>query len=103
LSPESPDLRPDAVFARRANVVLREVAGERLLIPIRREVAELRSIFVLTGIGAFIWELLDGERSLGAVLAVIVEHYDIGAEQAGADLAAFVARLAEAGIAEQRG
>ena len=102
LSEQSPDLQPDAVFAQRANVVLREVAGEQLLVPIRREVADLRSIFVVTGIGAFIWGLLDGERSLEAVLAAIVDRYDVSGEQARADLASFVGRLTEAGIAEQR-
>ncbi len=91
------------MFAQRANVVLREVAGERLLVPIRRDVADLRAIFVVTGIGAFIWELLDGARPLDAVLAAILDRYDVSAEQARADLSSFVERLSEAGIAERRG
>ena len=65
--------------------------------------ADLRAIFVVTGIGAFIWELLDGERSLEAVLAAVLERYDVGVEQARADLVSFVERLTEAGIAERRG
>ncbi len=91
------------MFARRANVILREVAGERLLVPVRRDVADLRAIFVVTGIGAFVWELLDGARSLEAVLAAILDRYDVSVEQARADLVAFLGRLTEAGIAEQRG
>ena len=84
-------------------MILREVAGERLLVPVRRDVADLRAIFIVTGIGAFIWELLDGERSLGAVLQAVLDRYDVGVEQARADIASFVGRLAEAGIAERRG
>ncbi len=91
------------MFARRAHVVLREVAGERLLVPIRRNAADLRAIFVVTGSGAFIWELLDGERPIEAILAAIVERYEVGVEQARADLGSFVARLTDAGIAEERG
>lgn len=102
MSAESPDPPGAAVFAQRPDVILREVAGERLLVPIRREVAELRAIFVLTGIGAFIWELLDGQRSLEAILAAIVERHEVDAEQARADLLSFVARLARAGLAERR-
>jgi hypothetical protein len=94
---------PDAVIARRADVVLREVAGERLLVPIHRDAADLRAVFVVTGIGAFIWELLDGERPLEAVLAAILARYDVSVEQAQADLRSFVERLTEAGIAERRG
>jgi hypothetical protein len=73
LPPQSLDFRPAAVFAQRANVVLREVAGEQLLVPVRREVADLRSIFVVTGIGAFIWGLLDGLSTLAAVRAQILD------------------------------
>lgn len=103
MSQEHSDLGPEAVFARRPNVILRVVAGERLLVPVRRDVADLRAIFILTGIGAFVWELLDGQRSLDAVLAAVLDRYDVGLEQARADVTSFVARLAEAGIAEQRG
>ena len=102
VSPQSPEMPPEAVFAQRPNVVLREVAGERLLIPIRREVADLRAVFVVTGIGAFIWELLDGARSLQTIVAAIVERYDVGVDEARADLFAFVERLSAAGIAERR-
>ncbi len=97
------ELSPEAVFAPRGQVVLREVAGERLLVPVRRDVADLRSIFVVTGIGAFIWQQLDGQRSVGGVLAAILDHFDVGEDEARADLASFLERLTEAGIAEQRG
>jgi hypothetical protein len=92
---------PDAVYARREDVLLREVAGEHLLVPVRRNVADMQAVFAVNGIGAYIWELLDGERTMGAVLAAILDRFDVGAEEA-ADLNAFVERLSEAGIVERR-
>jgi hypothetical protein len=92
----------DTVYARRDDVLLREVAGEHLLVPVRRNVADLQAIFALNGIGVFIWGLLDGERSLGAVLDAILARYDVSADEAAADLHAFVERMSGAGILERR-
>ena len=66
-----------AVYARREGVVLREVAGEHILVPIRRDVADLKAIFALNGVGLRIWELLDGARALDGVLAELVERFDV--------------------------
>lgn len=62
----------------------------------------MQAVFAVNGIGAYIWELLDGERTMGAVLAAILDRFDVGAEEAAADLNAFVERLSEAGIVERR-
>ena len=92
----------DTVYARRDDVLLRDVAGEHPLVPIRRNVADLQAIFALNGIGVYIWGLLDGQRSLHAVLAAVLERYDVSADEAAADLHAFVERLTKAGGIERR-
>jgi hypothetical protein len=93
----------EAVYARRDGVVLREVAGEQILVPIKSNVADLKAIFALNGVGRCIWELLDGTRGMDAVLAGLVERFDVPPEEASADLRAFVERLAQAGLVERRG
>jgi hypothetical protein len=92
----------ETVYVRRDDVVLREVAGERLLVPIRSDPSGLPAIFALTGTGALVWELLDGEHSLEAVLARILERFDVTREQAETDLHAFIERLSAAGLVEKR-
>jgi len=92
-----------AVYARREGIVLREVAGEHILVPIRRNVADLKSIFALNDVGRCIWELLDGARGFDAVLAGLVERFDVSPEEASADLRSFVDRLSQAGLLERRG
>jgi len=97
-----PGASASAVYARRDDVLLRDVAGEHLLVPVRRNAADLQAIFSLNGIGAFVWGLLDGERTMDAVLAAVLERFDVGAEEAAADLSSFVERLTGAGIVERR-
>jgi len=91
----------DAVYSQRAGVVLREVAGEHLLVPIRRDAADLQAIFALNGIGLFIWGLLDGQRTFGGLLEAILDRFEVGAEEAEADLRAFLERLSGAGVVDR--
>jgi hypothetical protein len=94
--------RRDAVYALHADVVLRDVAGEHLLVPIRHNVADMQAIFAMTGIGVRIWRLLDGTRTLGAVQDAILEGFDVDAERAWADLCEFIESLEEHGLVERR-
>jgi hypothetical protein len=92
----------DAVYVRRQDVLLREVAGEHLLVPLRRNVADLQAIFALNRVGVFIWGLLDGQRTAHQVLAAIQERYDVAADRAAADLGALLDRLTELSVVERR-
>jgi hypothetical protein len=92
----------DVIYVRRDDVLLRDVAGEHLLVPIRRNVADLQAIFALNGIGVYIWSLLDGARTMAAILAAIQQRYDVSADEAAADLQAFLDGLTQAGVVELR-
>jgi hypothetical protein len=91
-----------AVYVRRDDVVLRDVAGEHLLVPIRNDPEGMQAIFALSGTGVFVWGLLDGEHSIEAILARVLERYDVTSQEAEADLSAFVERLTRAGLVERR-
>lgn len=96
------DLEGDAVFGRAEGVVLREVAGESLLVPVRKGVARLDVLFALNPVGAEVWRRLDGETPLDAVLDAVLERFDVSPAEARADVHAFVGRLVEAGLAGRR-
>ena len=96
------ELTPESVYARQEDVVLRDVAGEQILVPVKHNVADLQAVFVLTGIGAFIWGLLDGLSTLAAVRAQILDQYDVAPEDAWTDLGAFVGELSQAGLVVRR-
>lgn len=53
-------------------------------------------------VGGFIWERLDGERELGNIATEIAASFDVGLEQAEADLLEFVNVLIERGLAQSR-
>ena len=99
---ESTPWERDACYARAEGVILRSIAGEALLVPIRKDLADLREIFTLNPVGARIWGHLDGELTLGGVLAALLEQFEVSEAEARADLASFVAQLHEARLVDRR-
>jgi hypothetical protein len=81
------------LYRKNPNFVFRQIADEFVLVPIHHDVADMEAIYTLDGVGARIWELLDGERDGQAVLRQIVEEYDVERETARADLIEFLEQL----------
>jgi hypothetical protein len=87
----------DRRYVRDADFVFRRISDEVILLPIRRNLGDLESIFSLNEVGARIWELLDGERSLAEIRDTLLAEFDASADAVDADLAEFVATLESIG------
>ncbi len=91
-------------YRQSPDMVFRQIADEYVLVPIRHDVADMEAVYTLGGVGARIWELLDGERDGEAILEQIVQEYDVAREEARADLVEFLEDLlAVQGIAAVEG
>lgn len=88
----------DECLSRLDQVVIREIAGETLLIPIRQNIAQLDSVFVLNETGKFIWEHLDGTKSLHGIVTLMCDAFEVENTEAQADVGEFVGLLASAGL-----
>ncbi len=84
-------------YEKDPTVVYREIAGEAILVPIRRNVADMESVYTLDSVGADIWKLIDGDRSLSDILETLLSEYDADAEVLSRDLDEFVAQLESVG------
>lgn len=87
-----------ARYERDPDVVSREIAGEQILVPIKKKAADMAAIYVLNETGARIWELVDGQRPLAEIRDHLVQEYDVEPDAAGADLAEMVGQLEELGM-----
>jgi hypothetical protein len=83
---------------RSESVVSREIAGEKVLVPIRREAADLESIYVLNEVASFVWDRLDGHHSLREIKEALLAAFDASPDEAETDIQAFVAQLSESGL-----
>ena len=80
-------------YRKSPDLVFRHIADEFVLVPIRHDVADLEAVYTLGGVGARIWELLDGERDGHAILVQIVQEYDVPPDEAQADLIEFLGEM----------
>ncbi len=86
------------MVARAPDLVTRCIAGETIIVPVRNSVARIDSIFTINAIGSRIWSLIDGTLSVDQLGAMIAGEYAVDETQARADVAEFLAVLAQHGL-----
>lgn len=86
------------VYVKSPNVVSRTIAGECLLVPIRASAADLSSIFSLNALGAFIWEHIDGRRTVEEIIECVLREYDVLREEAERDVIEYLTTLERVGL-----
>ena len=91
----------DTGFAKRGEIVSREIAGETILVPIRGKLADLQRIFTVNAVAAHIWQQLDGKRTLAGIRDSVLETFQVERERAEADIQRFVAELTQAGLIQE--
>lgn len=87
----------DRSLVKAPSIVAREIAGELLLVPLRRTAADVQTIYTTNEVGCYIWGLIDGHRTPREILEAIVEEFDVGREQAQGDLVVFLQQAEQAG------
>lgn len=84
------------VFRHADNIVTRKVMDETLLVPISGDLASMDNLYTLNETGAFIWQMLDGSRSVAEIATLMAERYDAPAAEIEADVLETVGSLLEA-------
>ena len=82
-------------YKRNENFVYRKIQDETILVPIKDNVGDMGSIYNLNEVAAFIWEQLDGEKTLLDIKNMVLDEFQVSPEQAQADLCDFVSQLRE--------
>ena len=85
----------DRIFKKNENFVFRKIEDETILVPIKDNVGDMGSLYNLNELAAFVWEQLNGKRSLQDIKNRLLEEYDVPAEEAGNDLSEYIAQLKE--------
>lgn len=88
-------------YRRKRDVAGREIAGESFLIPVCGTPVEMENVFVLNPLADFIWQRLDGTRTLAEIVAGIVAEYDVETARAESDARDFMESLVKRNLAEE--
>jgi len=86
------------IYKQIDDVVARVIAGEKLIVPVRGNLADMQNIFTVDEVGSFIWDSINGKRSMGDIVALISDEFDVSEAEAAADLREFLESLKKAGL-----
>ena len=81
--------------------VLREIAGDYIIIPTGKTVLEFNGLITVNEVGASIWKMLQEETSFEKLVQGILEEYDVEDSAARQDVQEFLDKLVEGGILTQ--
>jgi hypothetical protein len=78
------------IFSQSPSVVTRKTGNEYVLVPIANNIADMNSVYTLNETGAFLWEQLDGKKSVKDLIDALISEYDVDYETAAADVFSFI-------------
>jgi len=80
----------DARFIRNQEVVSRQIEGELIIVPIRRGVGDLNSLYTLNSVGSILWDYMTEGHSVPEMVSRVCDEFDVTAAQANADIEDFL-------------
>jgi len=83
----------DRVLRKNENFVFRQIDDETILVPIKNNVGDMGSIYSLNEVGAYVWEHLDGEKTLLDIKNMVAGQFEVSSADAECDLVEFVNQL----------
>ncbi|MCJ7580790.1 MAG: PqqD family protein [Candidatus Aminicenantes bacterium] len=85
-------------YQKDSDTPFREIADEIILVPVKRKVADVDSIYLLKDeVAVRIWKLLDGRRKVGDIVKNICEEFEVTCEQAKKDISEFLNQMESIG------
>jgi Coenzyme PQQ synthesis protein D (PqqD) len=84
-----------SILSQSTKVVTRKTGNEYVLVPITNNIADMNSVYTLNDTGAFIWEHIDGKRSIEEIIITLTSEYDIDPKNAEADVLSFVENMSK--------
>lgn len=85
----------DRIYKKNENFVFRKIENETILVPIKDNVGDMGSLYNLNEVAAFVWEQINGKKSLQDIKDKLLENYEISAMDASKDLSEYIAQLEE--------
>ena len=81
------------IISHSPSIVSRKTGNEFILVPVANNIADMNSVYTLNETGAFIWEQIDGIRTVEEIIIQFINEYDIEREFAEKDIFEFIENL----------
>ena len=82
----------------KSGYVIREIAGEYLVIPVSLQDEPESKVIILNSSGKLLWEQLEQGKTMDELLEVMDMNFEVSMEEARRDIEEFIAQLEENGL-----
>ena len=79
-----------AIPSHSSSVVTRKTGNEYVLVPITNNIADMDSVYTLNETGAFIWEQINGKKSVHEIINELTNEFEIDDDTATEDVLLFL-------------
>lgn len=73
--------------------ILREIAGEYILVPVGKTALTFNGLVTVNEVGALIWGMLEKGSDVSTIVNGILDEYDVDEQTATADVLEFISYL----------
>ena len=84
-----------SILSHSPSIVTRKTGNEYVLVPIADNIADMNSVYTLNETGAFIWEQINGMRSIEEIICLLTEEYEIDNATAKEDVISFIDNMSK--------
>lgn len=81
--------------------VLREIAGDYVIIPTGKTTLTFNGLITVNEVGAALWKMLQSDKSLDDLIQGILDEYDVEESVAREDIQEFLETLRKNGILDE--
>lgn len=85
-------------YVRSDSVVSRVIAGEMLIVPVRKGVGDLASIYSLNEVASFIWQMIEQPRPKDEIVQSTEQNFAGRRDEIERDVEAFLGEMSSVGL-----
>jgi hypothetical protein len=78
------------ILSHSKSIVTTRTGNEYVLVPVANNIADMNSMYTLNETGAFIWERINGEKSVEDIINEMVNEYEVDYDTASNDVFSFI-------------
>jgi methyltransferase-like protein len=82
-----------SVPSHSPSIVTRKTGNEYVLVPVANNIADMNSVYTLNETGAFIWEQIDGRKSIEDIIAALLSEFETDERTATEDVLSFLEEM----------
>jgi hypothetical protein len=82
-----------SIPTKSSSIVAKKTGNEYILVPVTENIADMNSLYTLNETGAFIWEHIDGEKSIEDIIDHLINEYDTDYHTAENDVLSFIEEM----------